>query len=297
MLGLQLHTGWITILSQSFLVFLLWLAIRHLFHLIAPAVNRRFRLKALDTNRHFPSRLARWMKWIILPHRNEVAAHYQELLAAAGSGLNLVMYALLKRCTAIVTVALFIWFWFGEVSSMLKVWGSVFCMTILVAILCDRYLLEQMGRRRRTLITAEIYSLCHQLSYYAGSDMNLHAKLSRCTSFTSKIQQEWLLLLQEWYEDSEEALYRFRQRIGTEEAYSFAETLSAMRRGESDAFYALLRQRIADYKESLDLAQEGKKETYSYLLFVMAGIPILNTFRIFIYPWVEESQKLFQTIQ
>lgn len=105
------------------------------------------------------------------------------------------------------------------------------------------------------------------------------------------------MLLQEWYEDPEEALYRFRIRVGTDEAYSFAETLSALRQGESESFYDLLRQRIADYKDSLELYKEGRRESYSYVLFVLAGIPIMNTFRVFIHPWVEEGRKLFDTLQ
>ncbi|MNG35727.1 hypothetical protein D3C84_1225380 [compost metagenome] len=58
----------------------------------------------------------------------------------------------------------------------------------------------------------------------------------------------------------------------------------------------LLRQRIQDYKEKLEMAKESRKETTSYFLFVIAGIPILYTFQVFIYPWVREGQLLFQSL-
>lgn len=289
--------GWLIVLSYLCLFLLVWFFVRHLFRLIMPAYYRRFRLKAFShfhrTRRHLPS----WVRWLFVPFRKGVEGHYQELLVAAGMKMDVMVYTVLKRILASVAVILILWFLSGNVSGVLPIWGTISCLIIVFLVVFDHLILEQIGKRRRAIITEEIYSLCHQLSYYAGAEMNVHTKLTRCTSFTGRIRQEWLLLLQEWYEDPEEALYRFRQRIGTEEAYSFAETLSAMRRGESEAFYDLLRQRIADYKESLDLVKEGRKETYSYALFVMAGIPIVNTFRIFIYPWVEEGQKLFQTIQ
>lgn len=74
------------------------------------------------------------------------------------------------------------------------------------------------------------------------------------------------------------------------------ETLDALRLHESPEYYELLRVRIADYKEKIELAKESRKESTSYFLFVIAGIPILYTFQIFIYPWVREGQKLFQSL-
>lgn len=105
---------------------------------------------------------------------------------------------------------------------------------------------------------------------------------------------QWLL--NEWYEDAGEALNRFKHRIGTDEGYSFAETLDALRLHDSEPYYDLLRQRIRDYKEKMELHRESRKETTSYVLFVMAGVPILNTFRVFLYPWVAEGRRLFEML-
>jgi hypothetical protein len=32
------------------------------------------------------------------------------------------------------------------------------------------------------------------------------------------------------------------------------------------------------------------------VLFVLAGLPIMNTFRVFMYPWIVEGQQLFNAI-
>jgi hypothetical protein len=103
-------------------------------------------------------------------------------------------------------------------------------------------------------------------------------------------------MLGEWYHDSEGALRRFKLRLGTEEGVSFAETIDSLRMHEDEQFYELLRERIHDYKEKLEFAKESHKESASYLLFILAGIPIMYTFSVFIYPWVREGQKLFDTL-
>ena len=100
-------------------------------------------------------------------------------------------------------------------------------------------------------------------------------------------------MLAEWYHDAGEAIARFKRRVGTAEAASFAETIEALRLREDDAFYALLRERIADYKAKIELGRESRKEAASYVLFVLAGVPILYMFQIFIYPWVQEGHNCF----
>lgn len=163
-------------------------------------------------------------------------------------------------------------------------------------LLFDKFTLAALNKQRSDRIIKEIYVLSHQLLYYGGSQMNLHSKLTRCLPHVRTIRSEFHLLLNEWYYDAEEAIQSFKRRVGTDEAFSFGDTLSAIRQNESEAYYRLLKQRIQDYKDKLDLLKESRKETVSYALFVMAGIPILNTFRLFIYPWVQEGQQMFQTL-
>lgn len=160
----------------------------------------------------------------------------------------------------------------------------------------DKFTLAALHKQRSDRIIKEIYVLSHQLLYYGGSQMNLHSKLTRCLPHVRAIRGEFRLLLNEWYYDAEEAIQTFKRRVGTDEAYSFGDTLSAIRQNESEAYYRLLKQRIQDYKDKLDLLKESRRETVSYALFVLAGIPILNTFRLFIYPWVQEGQQMFQTL-
>lgn len=282
--------------------FAVWLCLTVLLYqlvrLSLPAVHRRFRLQALSHESGLEQRMPRWLRPILLPLNPERVALYKELLLVAGAGIDVMLYFVLKRCTWFATLLLVEWMLLdGFADGVIQVWGYTMAAIVVVLTGFDRVWLEQAGRHRRSRITGEIYALCHQLSYYAGARLHLHGKLMRCLPFTTKLRTEWTLLLQEWYEDPEEALYRFRIRVGTDEAYSFAETLSALRQGESDSFYVLLRQRIADYKESLELYKEGRRESYSYVLFVLAGIPIMNTFRVFLHPWVEEGRKLFDTLQ
>lgn len=142
----------------------------------------------------------------------------------------------------------------------------------------------------------EIFVLSNQLLYFSGSRANLHQKLLKCLPHTKLIRADLHLLLHEWYGNPERAIANFKNRLGTDEGRSFADTLDSLRQYEHEAYYRLLKQRIQDYKDKLDMIRDSRKEGASYMLFVLAGIPILNTFRIFIYPWVEEGRKLFETL-
>ncbi|OPH56051.1 hypothetical protein BC351_29630 [Paenibacillus ferrarius] len=176
-------------------------------------------------------------------------------------------------------------------------------MYILVGAACvgiflffDTNVLAQLKEKRAHRIVREIYIISHHLLYYNDSQLNLHAKLTLCAPQTRSIRTHFQMLLNEWYQGSEAAIKQFRARLGTDEAHSFAETLNALRLNEHESYYELLKQRIQDYKEKMELVRDSRKETVSYLLFVLAGLPILNTFRVFMYPWIAEGQRLFDTI-
>ncbi len=161
---------------------------------------------------------------------------------------------------------------------------------------CDRMWLQSFRRYRKDRIRREIVAVSSQLLYYMGSRMNLHGKLMKCLSLTRHIRNEMGLLLNEWYHDADTALKRFKERLGTDEAYGFAESMRSLRLNESEEIYDMLREVVRDYKAQIELAKDSRKETTSYLLFVLAGIPILYTFQIFLYPWVQEASKLFDAL-
>ena len=234
------------------------------------------------------------------PGKPETLEEYDQLLLRAGVPFRAKTYFPLKRALsgAAVLLLLSAWFPYGAGRTGLA-WlaASLPAAFVLIAAWRDKGWLAAWGNWRSVRITEEIYHICHQLLYYAGSRMSLHARLRRCLPFTARLRKEWLLLLNEWYEDAEEALHRFKARVGTDEAHLFAETLNSLRQHESEQYYDLLRQRIRDYKDHMEMAREGRNESFSYILFVLAGIPVLNTFRIFIYPWVREGQMLFETLQ
>jgi hypothetical protein len=224
----------------------------------------------------------------------------RRLLDACGVRIDMVMYELWRRCLLAMVLLV------GGVLLLRPEWlpGGVnqtvalelVCAVIAIFLSTDRIWLETLSRRRAQRIVRDIYSVSQQLLYYADSRMNLHGKLQRCLPHAVVMRREMETLLNDWYENPEEALRAFRVRLATDEGYSFAETLNSIRMNEHTAYYELLRQRLADYKEKLDLFRDSRKETTSYLLFTLAGIPILFTFRVFLYPWVIEGQKLFEAL-
>jgi hypothetical protein len=184
----------------------------------------------------------------------------------------------------------------GAIHSML-LWKMLFVFAIVtVFAVCDRLWLQSVRRYRTDRIRREIVSVSSQLLYYTGSRLHLHGKLMKCVPLTKVIRAELSLLLNEWYHDADKALKRFKERLGTEEANGFAESMRSLRLNESQEIYELLREVVRDFKAQMDLAKDSRKETTSYLLFVLAGIPILYTFQIFLYPWVQEAGKLFDTL-
>jgi hypothetical protein len=165
-----------------------------------------------------------------------------------------------------------------------------------IFLIWDGKVLAQLKEKRSQRIVRDIYAISRQLLYYNDSKLNLHDKLSLCVGQTTSTRAHVQLMLNEWYQGAEEAIYHFKKRLGTEEAHSFGETLNALRLNEHGGYYDLLKQRIQDYKEKMELIRDSKKETVSYVLFVLAGLPILNTFRVFMYPWIAEGQRLFDAI-
>jgi len=167
---------------------------------------------------------------------------------------------------------------------------------ICAALLWDKPILEAVRRYRAQRIVKEIHIVSSQLLYYAGSSLHIHTKLARCLPYTTVIRGDLQRLLGEWYHDAGAAVRRFGDRLGTAEGAGFAETVESLRLHEDETYYELLRERIEDYKAKLELMRESRKESASYVLFALAGVPILYMFQIFIYPWVQEGQKLFQSL-
>ncbi|MDF2668665.1 MAG: hypothetical protein K0R67_971 [Paenibacillus sp.] len=243
-----------------------------------------------------------WLKVLAIQPDSLGYEHKKQLLAKSGFQVSPISYEIARRMLLVIAGAIMA---IGIAAVRLQLLDRFVepvymmlagCIMILV-LGTDRIILEAISKQRAQQIMKEIYVLSNQLLYYNGSRQSLHNKLSRCIPFTRVIRGELQLLLNEWYSGADQAIRHFKQRLSTDEAYSFAETINSIRLYDNDNYYAFLRQRVQDYKEKLELAKDSRKETTSYVLFVIAGLPILNTFRIFIYPWVMEGQKLFQTLQ
>ncbi|AJY77470.1 hypothetical protein VN24_03550 [Paenibacillus beijingensis] len=288
-------------------MFALSLAAQYLFGLIAASAllrllpRRRPRWMHLTAvqwqSRSVPDR---WLARLALSREHPVLTERQALLAGCGFTGDAALYVLTRRLLLIfipllllAAPALFHFFGYGPQLSF--VW-YLFPLALCIGLIWDKPSLQYVRRIRSQRITKEIYIISSQLLYLSGSSLNVHTKLMRCVPYAKTIRGDMQRMLGEWYHDAEGALRKFKLRLGTEEGLSFVETIDSLRLHEDEAYYTLLRERIQDYKEKLELIKESRKESSSYLLFVLAGIPILYTFQIFIYPWVREGQRLFDSL-
>jgi hypothetical protein len=241
--------------------------------------------------------------WLRLWGADKESVSLQErrmLLAGCGIRYPPEAYLAYRRCLFFVlpfsSVAVYAIAERGILPSILS-WNVLFGLLLaLIITACDRMWLQSIRRFRTDRIRREIVAVSSQLLYYTGSRLHLHGKLMKCLSLTRHIRGEMGMLLNEWYHDADTALKRFKERLGTDEAYGFAESMRSLRLNESQEIYDLLREVVRDYKAQIELAKDGRKESTSYLLFVLAGIPILYTFQIFLYPWVQEAAKLFDAL-
>lgn len=262
------------------------------------ATRNRWRIQLKDWRLH---RTPRW--WLALWRASEESAPLQErrvLLAGCGIRFPPDAYLAYRRCAMLLCLLVAGLIYAlgkrGMISGFAS-WNAGLTVAILfAAIAYDQALLQAFKRYRTDRIRKEIVSISSQLLYYSGSRLHLHTKLMKCLPLTRGIRTEMSLLLNEWYHDADASMRRFKERLGTDEAYGFAETIRSLRLDESESIYDLLREVVREYKNKIELAKHSRKETTSYLLFVLAGIPILYMFQIFLYPWVREAAKLFDAL-
>ncbi|OCT14840.1 hypothetical protein A8709_11225 [Paenibacillus pectinilyticus] len=284
--------------SRLLLFILFMMMIYHGLKLI-PARKRRWRAWQV-TSALREAQIPPWLYQMLGMSAKKVEEKRQ-LLLACGFWLNASLYEAARRLLlggalliGCMSYAAFRHPWFAlHVQPVYVLVGAVVTSIFLF---WDRKVLIQIKEKRSQRIVRDIYAISRQLLYYNDSRLNLHDKLSLCVGQTTSIRAHVQLLLNEWYQGAEEAISHFKMRLGTEEAHSFGETLNALRLNEHSGYYELLKQRIQDYKEKMELIRDSKKETVSYVLFVLAGLPILNTFRVFMYPWIAEGQRLFDAI-
>jgi hypothetical protein len=290
----------LTWLTQGILFLLIFIAIYYMsLALFNKHRNKRVYTGTMGFHHQHGSR--RFRKLLLLPSpTSRSVRERQQLLTGCGLSWKAEVYIAAKRLVMLAPVLILTGMFYlerlyGPYSFNVRV-IEMLLTAIIALMMLDKPFLESFMRYRRQRIISDVYTVSRQLLYYTGSSMNLHTKLVRCLPYANSIRNELYMLTNEWYHNAAYAIGRFKQRIGTEEGFSFAETLNSLRQHESEQYYDLLRQRVQDYKEKLELTKEGRKETVSYLLFIMSGIPILFTFRLFVYPWVAEGQKLFESL-
>lgn len=284
---------------SNLMLFLLFMTVIYQGLKLAPVRKKRWRTLYIKRTLE-ETKLPLWM-FVCFGMNTKIIEEKRQLLLGCGIWMNANLYEGMRRMLMGTTILLGTMGYLALEHPLLTfhiqpVYVMVGAICILILLLFDKKVLAQLKVKRAYRIVQEIYVISHHLLYYNDSHLNLHAKLSLCGSQTRSIRSQFQLLLNEWYQGSEEAIVRFKTRLGTEEAHSFGETLNALRLNEHGSYYELLKQRIQDYKEKMELVRDSKKETVSYVLFVLAGLPILNTFRVFMYPWIAEGQRLFNAI-
>ncbi|NOU87377.1 hypothetical protein GC102_16525 [Paenibacillus sp. LMG 31460] len=284
---------------SNLLLFLLFMTIFYHFFMHMPTRKKRWR--SLHVKRALQeTKLPSWM-FSCLGMSAKIVEEKRQLLLGCGIWMNANLYEGVRRIGIGGALLLGVIAYLALEYPMLTLYiQPIYVMVgtacVLIFLFFDKKVLAQLKEKRAHRIVREIYVISHHLLYYNDSGLNLHAKLSLCVSQTRSIRSHFQLMLNEWYQGSEQAINHFKIRLGTDEAHSFGETLNALRLNEHGSYYELLKQRIQDYKEKMELVRDSKKETVSYLLFVLAGLPILNTFRVFMYPWIAEGQRLFNAI-
>ncbi|CAN7631019.1 hypothetical protein [Paenibacillus sp. LjRoot56] len=285
--------------ASRLLLFILFMILIHQGLRYLPARKRRWRslqVKSTLKEAEIPQ-----MLYKMLGMSTKAVEAKRQLLLGCGIWLNANLYEGTRRLLLAVTLlvggmgyAAFGHSWITL--HMQPAYVLVGAAVVSIFLIWDGKVLAQLKEKRSQRIVRDIYAISRQLLYYNDSKLNLHDKLSLCVGQTTSTRVHVQLLLNEWYQGAEEAISHFKKRLGTEEAHSFGETLNALRLNEHGGYYELLKQRIQDYKEKMELIRDSKKETVSYVLFVLAGLPILNTFRVFMYPWIAEGQRLFDAI-
>ncbi len=263
--------------------------------------SRRKRLKSFRTTERQSYSWYGTLESMRLVPRINRAKEYVQLLKQLGQPLPIEIYFFLKRALlTALCVLLLVAVYFAAWIEIQFMFSPLYIQIVFIIgwliLYADKLWLSALASRRRSRMTADIFVLSRQLLYFADSRMNLHTKLMHCIPFASILKDDMYKLVNEWYEGPKEALERFKQRVSTNEGYSFAETLYALHQYEDASYYELLKDRVRDYKEKIEVEKDSKKESASYVLFLLAGVPILYTFRVFIYPWVAEGQHIFQTL-
>ncbi|NIK80515.1 hypothetical protein FHS15_005705 [Paenibacillus castaneae] len=240
-----------------------------------------------------------WLQHLRLKRGAPSFVERELLLAGCGVTADPAWYMLTRRALIVLISAMLVlaFVFYKPVDRYIPIsYAASGSIIIMLLLYIDLVWLRSIRKIRALQMTKEIFAVSKQLLYLSDSSLHIHTKLLRCLPFTRSMRGDLERLLAEWYHDAGEALQRFKLRIGTDEGLSFVETLDSLRQHESQQYYELLRVRIEDYKEKIELAKESRKESTSYILFIIAGIPILYTFQVFIYPWVSEAQKLFQSL-
>ncbi|MEY4479633.1 MAG: hypothetical protein RLZZ267_311 [Bacillota bacterium] len=158
------------------------------------------------------------------------------------------------------------------------------------------YALKLFEKRRQARQVNELIIMIRQLLYFRDIPINLHAKLRKCVPVVRVIRSDLMKLCTEWYEDPEKAIQLFRYRVNNQHAEGVCDTLISIFQYEHEDYYTHLESRMNQLKQVQKQNKETRKESRSYVLFILSGLPLIHSFQIFIYPWLIEGNQLFDQL-
>ena len=153
-----------------------------------------------------------------------------------------------------------------------------------------------IAKRRHDRQVNDFIVMIRQLLYFRHIPINLHAKLRKCVPVVNVIRSDLMQLCTEWYEDPENAIQLFKHRLNNQHAEGMCDTLIAIFQYEHEDYYMHLESRMNQLKQVQKQNKEAKKESRSYVLFILSGMPLIHSFQIFIYPWLIEGSQLFDQL-
>jgi hypothetical protein len=152
------------------------------------------------------------------------------------------------------------------------------------------------AKKRQDRQVNDFIVMIRQLLYFRHIPINLHAKLRKCVPVVKVIRSDLMQLCTEWYEDPEKAIQLFKHRLNNQHAEGMCDTLISIFQYEHEDYYTHLESRMNQLKQVQKQNKEAKKESRSYVLFVLSGLPLIHSFQIFIYPWLIEGNQLFDQL-
>lgn len=242
-------------------------------------------------------RLHRWEKWlqriIQKEEHRDSNQKLRKLLKVSGHpfGLNVFRFIMVRNVSPVAGVLLFFLFYF---LSMIKLGyqprfhGIYFCIVIIAMYFLPDYGLQYLAFKRKILLSKEIAKFTHRLMVNISDDYSIYYAIKRAGRTLHYLKPYVDEMLQDWLEDSQTAIRKFRDAVGIPEIYPITNTLEATSRAPETNIVELFNQQIRniDRKRDLDVNKEIEAAPVKAMFIVM--IPFLVVIVLILLPWYHQ---------